>query len=57
MAELGVAVPRTIIKQEDLQHTALEQLPGLAYCINDDPDIRELPCHAVCYAPRISVLF
>jgi hypothetical protein len=25
------------IKQEDLHHHALEQLPGLAYCINDNP--------------------
>jgi len=27
------------IKQEDLHHHALEQLPGLAYCINDNPSI------------------
>jgi hypothetical protein len=33
------------IKQDDLQHPALEQLPGLSYCINDNPDIRELPCY------------
>ncbi|XP_024374995.1 nucleobase-ascorbate transporter 2 [Physcomitrium patens] len=26
------------IKQEDLYHPSLEQLPGLAYCINDNPN-------------------
>lgn len=25
------------IKPEELHHHALEQLPGLAYCINDNP--------------------
>lgn len=28
-------------KGEDLNHHALEQLPGLAYCINDNPRWRE----------------
>ena len=42
----GVAIVRQPhIKQDDLQHPALEQLPGLSYCINDNPDNRELPCH------------
>lgn len=26
------------IKPEELHHHALEQLPGLAYCINDNPN-------------------
>ncbi|XP_024399142.1 nucleobase-ascorbate transporter 2 [Physcomitrium patens] len=26
------------IKESDLHHHAMEQLPGLAYCINDNPD-------------------
>ena len=50
--EVGVAGHHPSIKQEDMQHQALEQLPGLAYCINDNPDIRELPCHAMLRSPH-----
>lgn len=33
------------IKQEDLHHQALEQLPGLAYCINDNPPLGKRTIH------------
>lgn len=32
---------------EDLNHHALEQLPGLAYCINDNPRWREYFHHVL----------
>ncbi|KAH9562832.1 hypothetical protein CY35_05G093000 [Sphagnum magellanicum] len=32
-----IGVPPKVMKGEDLHHHALEQLPHLAYCINDNP--------------------
>jgi len=37
MADLPILVPQKMLKPEDLHHHALEQLPNLAYCINDNP--------------------
>jgi hypothetical protein len=37
MADPPILVPPKMAKQEDLHHHALEQLPNLAYCINDNP--------------------
>jgi nucleobase transporter 1/2 len=32
-----IGAPPKIMKGEDMHHHALEQLPQLAYCINDNP--------------------
>jgi hypothetical protein len=37
MADPPILVPPKMAKSEDLHHHALEQLPNLAYCINDNP--------------------
>jgi xanthine/uracil permease len=37
MAGTAIGAPPKIMKGEDLHHHALEQLPHLAYCINDNP--------------------
>ncbi|KAH9574840.1 hypothetical protein CY35_01G080500 [Sphagnum magellanicum] len=37
MADPPILVPPKMAKPEDLHHHALEQLPNLAYCINDNP--------------------
>ncbi|CAM6044135.1 unnamed protein product [Sphagnum compactum] len=37
MADPPILVPPKMVKLEDLHHHALEQLPNLAYCINDNP--------------------
>lgn len=37
MADPPMLVPPKMVKSEDLHHHALEQLPNLAYCINDNP--------------------
>ncbi|CAM6009565.1 unnamed protein product [Sphagnum balticum] len=37
MADPPILVPPKMVKSEDLHHHALEQLPNLAYCINDNP--------------------
>jgi hypothetical protein len=37
MADPPILVPPKMVKPEDLHHHALEQLPNLAYCINDNP--------------------
>ncbi len=37
MADPPILVPPKMVKSEDLHHHALEQLPNLTYCINDNP--------------------
>ncbi len=37
MADPPILIPPKMVKPEDLHHHALEQLPNLAYCINDNP--------------------
>ncbi len=37
MATPAIIVPPKMKTGEDFQHLAMEQLPHLAYCINDNP--------------------
>lgn len=51
-----IGAPPKIMKGEDIHHHALEQLPQLAYCINDNPRWGKQESSRFLYLPLLMLL-